>query len=614
MRNYYRQLPGAIYLGDHRCRFRVWAPKARKVDVQLLGPGERFVPLEPQRYGYHEAVIQDVLPGQRYLLRLDEQREFPDPASRFQPEGVHGPSQIIDPTFAWNDRNWFGLPLSRYVIYELHVGTFTPEGTFDAILPHLDELAQLGITAIEIMPIAQFPGERNWGYDGAYMYAAQSSYGGPEGLKRLVNACHERGLAVILDVVYNHLGPEGTYLAQFAPYFTARYRTPWGEALNFDDRYSDDVRAFFIGNALYWQTEFHIDALRLDAVHAICDASATPFLQELAQVTARQAEAINRRFYLIAESNLNDTRILHPFTHGGLGHAAQWSDDFHHALHTILTGERDGYYADFGTMEDLARAWRDTFVYDGRFSPYRERRHGSLARHVPAECFVVSIQNHDQIGNRMLGDRLGQIVDFDGLKLAAACVLLSPYVPMLFMGEEYAETSPFPYFVSHGDPGLVEAVRRGRREEFAQFAWRGELPDPQAEATFQSAKLHHHLKNEGRHRTLYEFYRELLRLRSNLPALTLLSKEHLEVASCEKERVLFVRRWCDDEQVCIVFNFGSDRVEMTFGMPAGDWRVLLDTREERWGGPGRHVPRELKSDGKPTLAIEAKSCLAWVNA
>lgn len=613
MRNFYQQLPGATYLGNNSCSFRVWAPLLAKVEVHFAGQDERSVPLNRAATGYHHAVIDAVQPGQRYMLRLNEQRELPDPASRSQPEGVHGPAEIIDHAFPWSDEHWFGVPLSRCVIYELHVGTFTPEGTFDAVIPHLQHLKELGITAIEIMPVAQFPGGRNWGYDGVYLYAVQNSYGGPHGLKRLVNACHEHGMAVILDVVYNHLGPEGNYLGQYAPYFTQRYKTPWGEALNFDGEHSDEVRAFFIGNALYWQTDFHIDALRLDAVHAICDASAEPFLRELARVTARQAERINKRFFLIAESNLNDTRVLQPWQEGGFGHTSQWSDDFHHALHTILTGEKDGYYVDFGTMEDLVRAWRDSFVYDGRYSRYRGRRHGNSARHVPGECFVVSIQNHDQIGNRFRGDRLSQLVDFESLKVAAACMLLSPYVPMLFMGEEYGETAPFPYFVSHGDAALVEAVRRGRREEFADFAWTGDLPDPQAEATFHSAKLQHHLKNDGHHKVLQEFYRELLRLRNSVPALSLLSKELMEVAGFEKQKVLFVRRWTADDEVCLIFNLGPERAELSFAIPSGKWSAVLVSKDERWRGAGSAVPRDLESPGEVTLAVEPKSCVVYTS-
>jgi maltooligosyltrehalose trehalohydrolase len=363
------------------------------------------------------------------------------------------------------------------------VGTFTPEGTFEAIIPHLDELRELGITAVELMPVAQFPGTRNWGYDGVYPFAVQNSYGGPEGLKRLVNACHGRGIAVVLDVVYNHLGPEGNYLWDFGPYFTDRYKTPWGSAINFDGPHSDPVRRLFIENALYWVTEFRMDGLRIDAVHGILDFSAYPFLEELASAVHEKAERLNRRVYVIAESDLNDTRVIRSRELGGYGLDAQWNDDFHHALHTLLTEDQTGYYQDFGRLGDLVKAFREGFVCSGQYSSYRRRRHGNSSRDIPAGCFVVFAQNHDQVGNRMRGERLSQLVCRERMKLAAGVVFLSPFIPLLFMGEEYGETAPFPYFISHSDADLVEAVRRGRREEFAAFGWSQEPPDPQIPMT-----------------------------------------------------------------------------------------------------------------------------------
>ncbi len=491
---------GATYYGDGRCRFLVWAPLAERVEIRQLSPQERSAALEKLPQGYHRAVLTDFDPSGRYVYRLykiqaKEPVERPDPASRFQPEGVHGPSQVVDAEFDWEDADWHGLPLSQYIIYELHVGTFTPAGTFDAVIAHLDELRDIGITAVELMPVAQFPGTRNWGYDGTYPFAAQNSYGGPQGLKRLVNACHRKGLAVILDVVYNHLGPEGNYLRDFGPYFTDFYQTPWGEAVNFDGPYSDDVRRFFMENALYWVEDCHIDALRLDAVHAILDFSARPFLEELARTVHRAAERLNRRIYCIAESALNDTRIIRPRELGGFALDAQWNDDFHHALHALLTGEQTGYYQDFGRLHQLARAWRRGFVYDGQYSGYRQRAHGNSSRNIPAQQLVVFAQNHDQIGNRMLGERLSRLVSFEDLKLAAGLVLLSPFIPLLFMGEEYGETAPFQYFIDHSDPELVNAVREGRRREFAAFGWEEEPPDPQDEATFLRSKLDRSLRD-----------------------------------------------------------------------------------------------------------------------
>ena len=594
---------GATYLGGGLGGFLVWAPLISRVEVHILSPEERIVPLEKVSRGYHYGVVPGVKPGTRYFYRLDGNTERPDPASKFQPEGVHGPSQVIDPHFVWEELHWSGIPLSHYVLYELHVGTFTAQGTFDAIVPHLDELKDLGITAIELMPVAQFPGERNWGYDGVYPFAVQNSYGGPEGLKRLIDACHQRGLAVTLDVVYNHLGPEGNYLHDFGPYFTDRYHTPWGAAINFDGPDSDEVRRFFIENALSWVTEFRLDALRLDAVHGIFDFSALHFLQELAAAVHEQAERLNRRIYVIAESDLNDVRLVRPPELGGYGLDAQWNDDFHHALHTLLTGERTGYYEDFGRLQDLAKAFAEGFVYSGAYSPARRRRHGNTSKDLAARRFVVCAQNHDQVGNRLKGDRLSALVSFEGLKLAAAVVLLSPFIPLLFMGEEYGETAPFPYFVSHSDPDLIEVVRRGRREEFACLQGSDEPPDPQAEATRQSAILDHSLRHQGKHRILYELYKELIKLRNETRAGVGLSKDRLEVVCLERESTLVVRRWGREAQVAAIFHFGDTAVSVNVPLPHGRWLKRLASGEERWHGPGPDLPTVLHSDGKVSVTL-----------
>jgi maltooligosyltrehalose trehalohydrolase len=567
--------------------------------------------MEPGERGYHEAVVDGAEPGSLYVYRLDDRDERPDPASRFQPQGVHGPSQVPEPAFAWEDDSWSGLALDDYAIYELHVGAFTLEGTFEAIVPHLEGLKSLGVTAIELMPVAQFPGGRNWGYDGVYPFAVQDSYGGPTGLKRLVSACHRQGLAVILDVIYNHLGPEGNYLADFGSYFTDRYRTPWGPAINFDGPGSDEVRRFFIENALYWITEFHIDALRLDALHAVFDYSAQPFLEELAVAVHEQGDRLGRRVHLFAESDRNDPRLIRPTDVGGYGLDAHWNDDFHHALHTVLTGEQSGYYQDFGKMEDLAKAFRDGFVYSGQYSPYRQRRHGASSRDVPANKLVVFAQNHDQVGNRMGGERLSQLVSFEKLKLAAGAVLLSPFIPLLFMGEEYGETAPFQYFVSHSDPALIEAVRHGRREEFAAFTGQGEPPDPAAAPTFLRSKLNHDLGREG-HRILFEFYKELFRLRKELPALARLSKEDLEAVAYETEKALFVRRWAAASEVFIVFNFGDEAASVTLPVPAGFWWIRLDSRDRRWLGDGSVAPILLRSEGQVMLALSPNAFALFV--
>jgi maltooligosyltrehalose trehalohydrolase len=604
---------GALCLGKSATRFCVWAPLCRSVEVHLLEPTDRRLPLQPAEQGYHEGLFEGVPPGSLYLYRLDDQAERPDPASRFQPQGVHGPSQVVDPTFPWQDDGWSGLPLQQYVLYEIHVGTFTGKGTFEAIIGHLDRLKDLGVTALELMPVAQFPGERNWGYDGAYLFAVQSSYGGPVGLKQLVSACHARGLAVILDVVYNHLGPEGNYLGCYGPYFTDHYRTPWGQAVNFDGRHSDEVRRFFFENALAWQTDFHLDGLRLDAIHAIKDFSARPALRELAEVTAARARQLGRPFPLIAESNLNDPRVVQPVERGGYGLDAQWSDDFHHCLHVLLTGESDGYYQDYdGGVAALAATYRDGFTYTGQHSAYRGRRHGSPARDLPAWQHVVCAQNHDQVGNRMLGERLSRLVSLDKQKLAAATVLLSPFVPLLFMGEEYGETAPFAFFTSHGDTDLIEAVRQGRRREFAAFAWAGEPPDPHDDATFRSAKVRHELAESGSHLVLWQWHRELLRLRKTIPALAHLSKDHLAVSTAEEEQALCVRRWHPDgDAVILVLNFGTAASQQRWDVPAGRWRKLLDSAEPRWQGGGGTLPGDLSSSGAVVLPIGPAQCVLY---
>jgi maltooligosyltrehalose trehalohydrolase len=580
---------GAVLSKDGRCRFRVWAPLCKELELHIVGPEDFVVQMEPKQLGYYTAVLEGLKPGTRYKYRLENGKEFPDPVSRFQPEGVHGPSEVIDPDFPWKDDRWFGLPIENYIIYELHVGTFTREGTFEAVIPHLDELKDTGITGIEIMPVAQFPGNRNWGYDGVYPFAVQNSYGGPTGLKKLIDACHARSLAVILDVVYNHIGPEGNYLSQYGRYFTDRYKTPWGDALNFDDAHSDEVRHFFITNAIEWITDYHIDALRLDAVHAILDHSALNFLEELGEAVHSQSTRLNRRVYVIAESALNDTRVIRPQELGGYGLDAQWNDDFHHSLHTLVTSEREGYYVDFGDFQHMAQAFAEGFVYSGRYSVTRGRRHGNSSRGIPPVKFVVFAQNHDQIGNRMMGERLGQLVSFEAVKLASAVVLLSPFVPLLFMGDEYGEKAPFQYFVSHSDPGLIEAVRKGRRDEFSAFKWKGEPPDPQDECTFQNSKLDHSLKDRPLHRTLLQFHKELMALRKTVPALYSLSKDKMDVISLQEERVLAVRRWSGHSETLTVFNFNDQEPGPLQNIPYGVWRKRLDSSDPRWAGSGTTV-------------------------
>ena len=601
--------PGATYLGQGRCQFLVWAPLLDQVAVKLVGPPPRLLPMSRDGYGYWRAVAEDVTPGTRYVYALGDGEQRPDPASSFQPEGVHGPSAVVDHRdFEWRDGDWANVPLDQLVIYELHAGTFTPAGTFDAIIPRLDKLRRLGITALEIMPVAQFPGERNWGYDGVYPFAVQDSYGGPAGLKRLVDACHRAGLAVILDVVYNHLGPEGNYLSCFAPYFTASYQTPWGNAINFDGPHSYGVRDYFIANALYWAEHYHLDGLRLDATHAILDHSAKHFLEELAEAVAADCQRRGLAYHLIAESDLNDRRVTAAREAGGYGLGAQWCDDFHHSLRTLLTGERHGYYEDFGRIEQLAKAYGEGFVYSWRYSPHRKRMHGSSSRDLPARRFVAFSTNHDQVGNRMLGERLSALVSFEAQKLAACAVLLSPYVPLIFMGEEYGEQSPFLYFISHGDESLVAAVREGRKAEFAAFKWAGEPPDPQSLETFKRSTLDWEARHHGRQQAMLALYTELLRLRKAMPALAALDKARLE-ARVMGERLLMLRRWSAESQIIALMNFSDEPAQVTADFPAGRWQKRIDSADAEWSGPGSLIPPVVAAQGR--LTLKPHSCAVF---
>jgi len=591
---------GARALASDRCEFTVWAPLLESVTVQIWDTPDtsepRSHPLEKGDLGYWQGTFETVKPGALYSFQLDGDRDRPDPMSHCQPEGVHGRSQVVDhTTHSWRDRLWRNLPLDTYLCYELHVGTFTPVGTFDAIIPRLADLQDLGINAIEIMPVAQFPGDRNWGYDGAYPFAVQTSYGGIDGLKRLVDACHQQNMAVILDVVYNHFGPEGNYTRDFGPYFTDRYTTPWGTAMNFDDAHSHGVRNFVIENVLYWFREFHIDALRLDAIHAIYDFGAKHILKEMAEAVAAFSQAQGRPYYLIAESDLNDGRVIRPPSQGGHGVDAQWSDDFHHAVHALLTGERAGYYQDFGHVAHLSQAWSRSFVYNWRYSPFRRRWHGNDVSDRPGYQFAVCVQNHDQVGNRMLGERLTQLTNFEGLKLAAANLLLAPNIPLLFMGEEYGEAAPFLYFISHTDPDLVQAVREGRQREFADFQLDGEPPDAASQETFDRCVLNWEQRDQGHHGVLRAFYKELLALRKSHPALRNFDRAALSVNYDERDRWLKIRRWYDADEVLIWMNWNTEVIHLP-EISLGDWEKRLDSADPRWQGPGCVLPDALTTD------------------
>jgi maltooligosyltrehalose trehalohydrolase len=578
--------PGASPEGDG-FTFTLWAPLRKEVSLKIIDPDgsvNRTTPMKRDAGGYFRAEISGLSSGTPYCFILDRKEERPDPASRFQPEGVHGPSMTVDIRgIPRQNHSWENPALEDYLIYELHVGTFTPGGTFEGIIERIPYLKDLGVTAVELMPVAQFPGERNWGYDGVYPYAVQRSYGGPEGLIKLIDALHEAGLAAVLDVVYNHLGPEGNYLRDFGPYFTDRYDTPWGEAVNFDGPESMGVRGFFINNALYWLFEFGFDALRLDAVHGIFDGSPVHILKEIKQ--AVNACPGGTQKYLIAESDLNETCIVNPQELGGYGLDAQWNDDFHHCLHTLLTAESDGYYMDFGSTEEIAKAYSEGYVYTGQFSKFRGKEHGTPSAHVPPGKLVVHSQTHDQVGNRMIGDRLCATLPLEKLRLAAAAVILSPYIPLIFMGEEYAEKAPFQYFISHSDPSLVEAVRKGRFEEFSSFAWKGTPPDPAEEATFLRSRLDMTLTGKEPHDGILKFYKKLIELRKKHPALGPVERERMEVIHIPGSRTIVVAIWDNKDGLMVLEILCFDETgPATLALPqggrwpkTGSWKLLLDT-------------------------------------
>jgi maltooligosyltrehalose trehalohydrolase len=558
---------GAMPLLDGGVQFRVWAPNVNTLAVNLAGA---VFPMVREGEDFH-VHVPHALPGETYCFVLDDSRERPDPVSRSQPLGVHGPSEIIDPeAFYWTDQNWKGLDLENYILYELHTGTFTPEGNFEGVLAKIPYLKELGITAIELMPVAEFPGRRNWGYDGVDLFAPQSSYGGPGALKKLVNACHNAGLAVVLDVVYNHVGPEGNYLAEFGPYFTDHYRSPWGQAVNFDGPGSDSVRQFFIDNALYWLSEYHIDALRLDAIHGIYDFSARHFLAELADRFHQQAALLGRQGWLIAESDLNDVRVVQPRSSGGYGLDAQWNDEFHHALISYLTGAKRGFLGAFGKLADIQKALTDGFVYDGSYSPHRRRRFGSSSKDLPGNKFVVFLQNHDQIANTNQGTRLSQLVSPDLLQAAVALLLCSPYVPLLFMGEEFADTAPFLYFTSHLNPSLANLVTEGRRREYGEFAVSAEFFDPQAADTFEKSRINWPaLDNE-----IFAFYRQLIALRKAWPCLSNCRKDLTRVEIDEEKRLLRMERSDPGgTRALLICNFGSEPLPLD----GGNWQIAFQT-------------------------------------
>jgi maltooligosyltrehalose trehalohydrolase len=596
---------GATYLGNGHTEFTVWAPLKGKMVLHIVHPFDKKMAMQKDEEGYFHISTKSE-PGWRYFFMPEGEKDLADPASKFQPGGVHGASEVIDQSaFKWNDSNWTGISFSKLILYELHVATFTEEGTFKAITGKLEHLVEAGINAIELMPIAQFPGERNWGYDGIFPFAVQNSYGGPDGLKKLVDACHQKGVAVFLDVVYNHLGPEGNYFEEFGPYFTDKYKTPWGKAINFDDAWSDGVRDFFSGNAIYWFKDFHIDGLRFDAMHFAIDMSAVHFWEMVHEKINTLEKKNGRKLHTIAESDLNSPKVVKPVEQGGIGFTAQWLDDFHHALYVLLHEEGKKFYADFGRMDQLAKAFKDGFVHSGEYVKFRKRKHGASSAEVSGDKFVVFIDNHDQAGNRATGARLTSLVDPGRIKLASAACLLSPYIPMLFMGEEYGEDAPFLYFVSHSDKELIKAVQKGRRKDFEHFDWSAEPPDPQDEETFLRSKLRWDKLKEEKHRVVLDWYKQLIRLRKTHPALQNFDKENVSVAVEGEMLILHRHSVSRQEQLIALFNFSSNQ-SFSFNFPVdSNWRKLIDS------SPGTRHPNAVSANEE--IAVPGLTMILYEN-
>ncbi len=602
------QKAGALVRNDHGCDFTVWAPFARHVRLHLIHPKNTEIEMNGGDFGYWRASHEKSGPGTLYLYRIDEKDPLPDPASFCQPQGVHGPSEVTDlKRFRWTDSSWKGIQPDEMLFYELHTGTFTEEGKFEGIIQRLDYLLDLGITVIELMPVVQFPGQRNWGYDGVYPFAVQQSYGGAERLMQLVNSCHNNGIAVFLDVIYNHLGPEGNYLGEYGPYFTDRYKTPWGKAVNFDDRHSYGVRNYFVQNALMWLEDFHIDGLRLDAVHAIYDFSARHITQELAEHVQELNKHSAQKHYLIAESALNNNRYINDIASDGYGLDGQWNDDFHHGIHALVTGEKNGYYVDFTDPELLVKAYTRGYAYSGQYSEFRKRRFGNDSIANPGKQFVVFSQNHDQVGNRKLGERLSTLVDFEILKVIAGAVFISPFIPLLFMGEEYGEQHPFLYFVDHNDAELNRLVREGRQKEFESF-YPDDItpaPDPSDIHTFLNSRLTDDPLHDKSRAALHSYYRMLINLKKNHSVLKKLNKKTIRVT--QSNRVFAIERWNETSRIMAWLNFSDQPAERKLpeSFDTGEAaELIVNSSDSHWGGHGRKAKSKAVAGEKITVAEE----------
>lgn len=606
---------GAEILDNNSCLFSVWAPEKDSMILHIIHPGNQEIQMTKNEQGYFTVIAENINNGCRYFYKPNGEKDYPDPGSHFQPEGVHGPSEVINhESFKWKDQLWRGIPVKDLIFYEIHVGTFTPGGTFESIIPVLDELSSIGINAIEIMPVSQFPGSRNWGYDGVFPYAVQNSYGGPDGFKIFVNACHSKGIAVFLDVVYNHMGPEGNYFSMFGPYFTGKYRVPWGDAINFDEGWSDGVREYFSCNVCHWFSNYHLDGLRVDAIHMIYDSGAVHFWELTRKKLEQMEQKFGRRFYLIAESDLNSPKVIKPVEYNGYGFDAQWLDDFHHALYVLLDRKGKGRYADFGRIEQLAKAYTDGFVHSGEMVKFRKRKHGASSAGIAGEKFVVFNQNHDQIGNRVQGERLSVLIDFNLLKVASAALFLSPYIPLLFMGEEYGEDNPFFYFVSHTDEEIVKAVREGRRKEFEGFHWKSEPPDPQDKSTFERSKIDREKKLSGNYRLLLEWNKKLVSLRRNNPAIRNTDKNGLFIYLNHEDGFILSRKSENEEEyVLCIFNLSES--ELTFHIPAlfQSWFKILDSEEGIWNRDKKDFSSPVQIRANQNLTTHAGSVVVYSN-
>lgn len=568
-------------------KFGLWAPKARKMSLKWR---DQILPMDgPNARGWWTLEVAEAGCGDRYAFLLDDDpNPFPDPRGLRQPDGVHGPSELYDHSnFQWHDHLWRGAPKVGAILYELHIGTFSKEGTFDGAIQHLGYLADLGVTHVEVMPIADWAGHQGWGYDSVALFATHEAYGGPDGFKRFVDACHTAGLSVILDVVYNHFGPVGNYTTKFGPYLNDKRKTPWGDAVNLDEGGSDEVRRFFIDNALMWLRDYHCDGLRFDAVHAFIDLSAVHFMEQISIEVERLGATLAKEFYLIAESDLNDPRVVRSREASGYGMDSQWSDDFHHSLFTVLYEPKEGetgYYADFGSLNDLHKSLKNVYVYDGQYSGYRKRRHGRPPSGLTAHHFVHFDQNHDQVGNRGWGERLEHLVGLDAAKVSIGLLLTAPYTPMLFMGEEWVASTPFLYFADHDDAEMRKKVAEGRKQEFAAFGFDGDVPDPEDPETYEKSKLNWEEQAEGKHAEMLAWVKSLIKTRRSHIALNDGDRHHLQVSTDHERHTLVMER----DEARVVINFGEE--PQSFSLLDGEKLEIISREGIRAGEASLDLP------------------------